>query len=51
MACTIRADPVAFLLVSSGRVSQWVAIALGLLQVGGDRPDLALRFNDLFLFP
>lgn len=51
VACTITADPIAFLLVSSGRVSQWVAIALGLLEVGGDRPDLALGFNDLFLFP
>jgi hypothetical protein len=49
--CTITADPVAFLLVGSGRLSQWAAIALGLVEVGGRRPDLALRFNDLFLFP
>jgi len=49
--CTIAADPVAFLLVGSGRMSQWAAIALGLLEAGGDRPELALGFNNLFLFP
>jgi hypothetical protein len=49
--CTITADPVAFLLVGSGRLSQWDAIALGLLEAGGDRPELALGFTDLFLFP
>lgn len=49
--CTITADPVAFLLVGSGRMSQWAAMALGCLQVGGDRPELALGFTDLFLFP
>jgi uncharacterized protein (TIGR03083 family) len=49
--CTISADPVAFLLVGAGRMTQWQAIALGLMEVGGDRPDLALKFLDLFLFP
>lgn len=49
--CTITADPVAFLLVGSGRLSQWDAIALGLLEASGDRPELALGFTDLFLFP
>jgi len=49
--CTISADPVAFLLVGAGRMTQWEAIALGALEVGGDRPDLALRFGDCFLFP
>ena len=49
--CTITADPVAFLLVGSGRVSPWTAIALGLLEAGGDRPERALGFNNLFLFP
>lgn len=49
--CTITADPVAFLLVESGRISQWAAIALGLIKAGGDRPGLALGFNNLFLFP
>jgi uncharacterized protein (TIGR03083 family) len=49
--CTIAADPVAFLLVGAGRLSQWEAIALGVMEVGGDRPDLALSFGDCFLFP
>ena len=49
--CTITADPVALLLVGSRRVSQWAAITLGLVEAGGRRPDLALGFNDLFLFP
>ena len=49
--CTITADPVAFLLVDSGRMSQWAAIAVGLMKADGDRPELALRFNNLFLFP
>lgn len=49
--CTISADPVAWLLVVSGRLDQWPAIALGLLQPGGDHPDLALGFQDLFVFP
>lgn len=49
--CTITADPAAFLLVGAGRVSQWQAFALGAMEVGGDRPDLALEFGDRFLFP
>jgi uncharacterized protein (TIGR03083 family) len=49
--CTIMADPVAFLLVESGRISQWAAIALGLIDADGARPGLALGFNNLFLFP
>jgi len=49
--CTITADPVAFLLIGAGRMSQWEAIALGLMEVGGDRPDLALEFGSLFLYP
>ncbi|HMC79724.1 MAG TPA: maleylpyruvate isomerase N-terminal domain-containing protein [Acidimicrobiia bacterium] len=49
--CTITADPVVFLLVGSGRVSQWAAIAFGLVKAGGHRPELALGLNDLFLFP
>ena len=49
--CTIEADPVAFLLVGSGRLSQWAAIALGLLSAGGPRPEVALAFNGLFVFP
>jgi uncharacterized protein (TIGR03083 family) len=49
--CTITADPIAFLLVGAGRLSQWEAIALGAMEVGGQRPDLALAFTNLFLFP
>jgi hypothetical protein len=49
--CTITADPVTFLLVGSGRVSPWAAIALGLLEAGGDGPELGLGFNNPFLFP
>jgi uncharacterized protein (TIGR03083 family) len=48
---TISADPVAFLMVGTGRLSRYEAIALGLMSVGGDRPDLAIRFQDLFLYP
>jgi hypothetical protein len=49
--CTISADPAAFLLVGSGRLSQWPAIALGLFSPGGSEPALALRFLDLFVYP
>ncbi|HKY76641.1 MAG TPA: maleylpyruvate isomerase family mycothiol-dependent enzyme [Acidimicrobiia bacterium] len=48
---TISADPVAFLMVGTGRLSRYEAIALGLMNVGGNRPDLAIGFQDLFLFP
>jgi hypothetical protein len=49
--CQISAEPVALLLVAAGRLSQWPAIALGLLSAGGKRPELALGFNDLFVYP
>jgi Mycothiol maleylpyruvate isomerase N-terminal domain/SCP-2 sterol transfer family len=49
--CVISADPVAFLLVGLGRMTLWQAIALGLLTAGGDRPDLAYGFFDLFDAP
>ena len=48
---TISADPVAFLMVGTGRLSRYQAIALGLMSVGGNRPDLAIGFQDLFLYP
>ena len=48
---TISADPVAFLMVGAGRLSRYQAIALGLMSVGGDHPDLAIGFQDLFLYP
>jgi putative sterol carrier protein len=48
---TVSAEPIAFLLVGSGRLDRFEAIALGLLEPGGPRPDLALGFFDLFVFP
>lgn len=49
--CRISADPAAFLLVFSGRMSRWPAVALGLVSADGPRPELALGFQDLFVFP
>jgi uncharacterized protein (TIGR03083 family) len=49
--CTISADPVAYLLVAAGRMTQWEAIALGLISAGGKRPELALGFVPLFVYP
>jgi len=49
--CTIAADPVAFLLVVTGRLPAAAAIALGLWRLAGHRPELALGFTDLFVFP
>lgn len=49
--CTITADPAAFLLWGTGRIPPWPAVALGLITPGGRRPDLALRFADLFAYP
>lgn len=46
--CTLSADPVAFLLVMSGRLSRWSAVALGLLRGSGARPGLAYGYHDLF---
>jgi len=47
----LSGDPATFLLVGTGRVSQWQAIGLGLLSAGGPRPDLALGYLDLFDLP
>lgn len=49
--CGIQADPVAFLLVGAGRLTQWEARALGLMRAAGPRPELALGFGGLFRFP
>jgi hypothetical protein len=49
--CTIAADPVAYLLVHSGRMTQWEAIALGLYRIKGPVPELGLTFMDLFAYP
>jgi uncharacterized protein (TIGR03083 family) len=46
--CVIAGDPVAFLLVSYGRLSQWTAIALGLMSASGRHPELAAHFGALF---
>lgn len=48
---TICSDPVAFLMVADGRLSQYEAIALGRMSASGDRPELAVGFKDLFLNP
>jgi hypothetical protein len=49
--CRISADPVAFMLVAYGRVSQWGPIAKGRLRAWGRRPWLAFRFANLFFNP
>ena len=49
--CIISAHPVAQLLVGAGRLRQSSAIALGLIAAGGPRPELAVRFPDLFISP
>ena len=48
---TLSADPVAFLMLGSGRLSRYEAVALGGLAVGGNRPDLAFDFPTLFVYP
>ena len=48
---TISADPVAFLLVGSGRISEWEAVALGLYRTEAARPEPAGAFVDLFTYP
>lgn len=45
--CHISADPVAFLLVSMGRVSQWRAVARGKLVAWGRKPWLGLKYRSL----
>lgn len=49
--CRLSADPVAFLLVGYGRMSQWRAIRSGKLLAWGRRPWLALGFKGLFSNP
>ncbi len=48
---TLSADPVAYLMVGSGRLSRCEAVALGGIVLGGNRPDLAFDFPTLFIFP
>jgi hypothetical protein len=49
--CTIRAEPVAVVLVSYGRMSRFRAAATGRLLAGGRRPWKALAFSRSFLRP
>jgi hypothetical protein len=49
--CIISADPVAFLLVRSGRITQWEAIALGLYSTKGPMRELGHTFMDLLAYP
>jgi hypothetical protein len=49
--CTISADPVAFLLLWSGRMSPWEAIALNLYVADGQDSRLGLHFMELFAHP
>lgn len=49
--CTIHAEPVAFTLVSFGRMPRWRAAATGRLVAGGRRPWLALGFSRAFVRP
>jgi uncharacterized protein (TIGR03083 family) len=49
--CLITADSTAFLLVSTGRMPQATAIALGLMSASGPRPELGLTFGSRFRYP
>jgi uncharacterized protein (TIGR03083 family) len=48
---TLSADPVAYLMVGSGRLSRFEAVALGAITVGGSRPDIAFDFPTFFIYP
>lgn len=49
--CRITTAPVAFLLVSFGRVPIWKTIVSGRMRAGGRRPWLALRLGELVATP
>jgi uncharacterized protein (TIGR03083 family) len=49
--CVITADPVAFLLLGYGRVTQWPQIVRGRLRAGGRKPWMAMRFASLLVSP
>jgi uncharacterized protein (TIGR03083 family) len=49
--CVITADPVAFLLLGFGRISQLSAVLRGKLRPGGRKPWLALKFGTLLSSP
>ena len=49
--CVITADPVAFLLLGYGRISQLTPVLRGQLRPGGRKPWLAMRFGRLLYSP
>lgn len=49
--CTIRTEPVAFLLIALGRLGPWQAMARGGVLAWGRKPWLAPRFPTLFKAP
>lgn len=49
--CVITADPVAFLLIGYGRISQWSPILRGKLRAGGRKPWKATKFATLMASP
>ncbi len=49
--CVITADPVAFMLLGFGRISQWAPILRGKLRAGGRKPWLAMKFATLISSP
>jgi hypothetical protein len=49
--CVVTADPVAFLLIGSGRVAQLPQILRGRLRAGGRKPWLAAKFGTLLATP
>jgi hypothetical protein len=49
--CVITADPVAFLLLGYGRISQWSPIIRGKLRAGGRKPWKAMKFATLISSP
>ncbi len=49
--CVITADPVAFLLLGYGRVSQLAPVLRGQLRPGGRKPWLAMKFGTLLSSP
>jgi putative sterol carrier protein len=49
--CVITADPVTFLLIGFGRVSQFPVLLRGKLRAGGRKPWLAAKFGTLLASP
>lgn len=49
--CVITADPVEFLLLGYGRISQWSPIIRGKLRAGGRKPWMAMKFATLLDSP